>query len=247
MAKVALHNLADLDVPELSDMVEAARLPNGRILLVLTPRSSDEGYQGVCLVREHLHYALSMRRYIPRETWTENWDCGVVLFRKACEFSRTHPAYFAYLLGHELGHARLWLEDRELALLCALVAPPVIYEASKGVVSQGYQLPYEQAFDRFGLWIAAEVYSKERLRDEIATLLGDPECKDADRLRFLMASEGADLPANLKEEVVSFARPFKAGIVREWRKRIELAKKPPNGVCLADLVDDWDSLIPDDQ
>ncbi len=111
------------------------------------------------------------------------------------------------------------------------------------MILEYHELPYEAALDRFGIKVAGQVYSRKQLEAEIHELLSRKHMPDANRLRFMLTQEGEQIPKNLKETVQSFARPFREEVIDFWEERLKMQEKV-NGRCLAELVSDWDQILP---
>lgn len=145
------------------------------------------------------------------------------------------PAYFAYLLGHEFGHATtvltLWLAAYE-ALIFDVPA------LSGRDDWRWDEMPHEIRYDQFGLAVAEEVYGLEQLQNEIDRLLKDGSERDDRRLRGLLAlTPRLDL-SGLDADIAEFALPYRERLLTKWRKDANRGA-PGMGRHLADLDYLW--------
>ena len=90
------------------------------------------------------------------------WDCFIAISGKWCDRRDKYPACFAYLIGHELGHAKVCLSDRCLHIHCCLIQSN-IKRASFGKIKYCHELPHEKLFDKFGKFLAHKFFKQENL------------------------------------------------------------------------------------
>lgn len=236
MNKTILINDAQIDVEIIDEVLAAASLPSGKILLILSDGYLQEGYLGCCLPKSLIAYQDLIgifNSYLDR-----GWDCGVALSAKACRFRSTHPAYFTYLLGHELGHAYVCINDISVHIHSCLIQD-FICKASFKKVSQWHELPHEELFDQFGIYVAESLFSRQQLDSEITSLLGSPDCQDKDRLELMLSLPPFKDFKGLRDKLVQFAAPYKTELIKLWKA----AASESNSASLLDLIDDYELLF----
>jgi len=147
------------------------------------------------------------------------------------------PAYFAYLLAHEFGHAttiltRLWLAIYEDMIL------RYVPRVAKGQAWTWSDFPHEVRYDRFGMAIAEAIYGRERVVEDFDRILTAGLSEDAPRLVKALALEPSTDLGPLPKELATFSIPFRAELLERWQEDI-LTKKLKLGACLSDLGYLW--------
>jgi hypothetical protein len=150
------------------------------------------------------------------------WQFGLALSLRTCGFANSNRAYFAYILGHELGHAHVAIADPSLHVYCSFLDHH-IREASGGRVTMWHELPHEQAHDRFGIAIAEELLGRHRVESDFRQLLTDDSRRDRQRLTATIALEPQRDYSRLREQLVTFARPFASELEALWDKSLARA------------------------
>lgn len=242
MATIIFDNKAQIDFSEgcLFRVKNEARLPSGRILLVLSDGPLPDNNLGVCIPRALLRFAPGYRRMFDQPK-REDWDCGIAVSKKVCLMKEQYPAYFAYILGHEFAHASVSLTDISVHIHSCLIEE-FIRAASDDIVTQATELPDEVLFDRFGIHIAERIFSREKLNADITQILKMPNCKDAVRLRKILSSSSSsnlgDL-RHLRNDLVAISMPYKDRLIELWKK--DVAQRGSDS--LASLIDNYDALF----
>lgn len=221
MANVALINHAEADVDALQDVLEAAQLPPGDVLLVVGDRQLDKSFQGMTIARKLIGDAATI--YGLEDHLFRAWDCGIVIGPKWAENQSQYPVYFAYILGHELGHAVTVLSNLTVAIYEELIvrhAPRV----SGRTGWLWHEFPHELRYDQFGLAIARKVYGNERVKTELREMLNRGLCDDPVRIRKALAFPDRGHLRGLQEELAEFTLPFKHDLIKAWNDERERTK-----------------------
>jgi hypothetical protein len=215
MARVALINQAGVDPERLGRIVEAADLPAGDIRLIVGDSKLTQDFQGVCIARPFARYAGNLHGLA--DHLAESWDCGVIIGSRWAARELEFPAYFAYLLGHELGHAKTVLSDLTLTVYEDLILRYVQRASGRG----GWrwdEMPHEIRYDRFGKAVAEDVYGPAELAKEVQCLLDRGLSNDEARLRNLLVLAAEKELVGLRQELADFARPYKAEFLKLWKE-----------------------------
>ena len=237
MNQIILINKFNIDSNLIERVIEAAGLPEAKILLILSDGYLLNGLLGCCISRSLVKYENSIGIFKPY--LNEKWDCVVALSKKACDYRLSHEGYFVYLLGHEFGHAHICISDITTHIFSCIIQSR-IREASKDKVTQWHEIPHEKLFDQFGMLISESVFSHEQVYSEIKSLIKVPECKDKERLDMMLSLlspfEGFD---GLRNELISFALPYKDELIRLWKDELSTTTTS----TLLELIDDFDELF----
>lgn len=149
-----------------------------------------------------------------------NWDCYIAISKEWCDKRERFPAYFAYLIGHELGHANIYFKDRKLYIHCQLIESK-IEKASGGNINCHYQCPHEILFDRFGKYFSNKLYNENKLFDEIKEIQSTTNRDERIRLELIQNLEPIDNFESLRENLVDFASPYKHELIKLWKESVE--------------------------
>ena len=236
MNQIILINDSNIDSNLIARVIEAARLPEARILLILSDGYLRNGLLGCCIPSSLVKYENSIGIFKPY--LNEKWDCVVALSKKAFDYRLSHEGYFVYLLGHELGHAHICICDITTHIFSCIIQSR-IREASKDKVTQWHEIPHEKLFDQFGVLISESIFSHDQVYSEIKSLIKVPECKDKERLDMMLSLppfEGFD---GLRNELISFALPYKDELIRLWKDELSTTTTS----TLLELIDDFDKLF----
>jgi hypothetical protein len=103
VANILLHEKTKnhIEVNYLEGLLFYANLPDGVILLVFHENALPENNQGVCVAAQLIDIDREFK-YICNCSGTTSWDCCVAIAKKWWASRPEFPAYFTYLLGHEL-------------------------------------------------------------------------------------------------------------------------------------------------
>lgn len=216
---------------------DLANLPKGGVLLVLNDGPLVNDRYGQCIPRSFLHYT-PHSRYVFDQYTNISWDCGIAISQEICLMKNDYPAFFAYLLGHELGHASIVLSDLTLHIHSWLIEY-FIREASDNVISKWHELPHERLFDQFGIYIAENLFSREKLRRELTQRLTMPDCCDQARLRLMLTLQGTNDLSILREELIDFSKPYKTKLIKLWKGHV--AKEGEKSIACQ--IEDYESLF----
>jgi hypothetical protein len=237
LASIFLENRVGIELEQIDALMEEANLPDGKIVLVFNDAALPNELQGGCTPKILLQFCPSYRLICGRNA-PRNWDVCIAFSKKACLRYTQFPAYFAYLLGHELGHARLCLIDPALHIHYCLIQEHIC-AASKGQISQWHELPHEYRLDQFGIYLSERLWPRTRLNREMETLMAQPDCPDGERLKVMLSlAPRADLD-NIRAEWVEFSRPYKRDLIASWKK--DRRKRGDNS--LASLIGNYEELF----
>ena len=217
MANIAiLGNPEGVPLEVLGQIAEASDLPSGEIgLLVGDPTLSDD-FQAVSIPYA---FDCSHGTIAGLEDHHKDWDCGVIIGSKWAVRQPDYPAYFAYLLGHEFGHAKTVLTLPRLAAYEALSFD--ITKVSKRDVWLYDEWPHEIRYNQHGLAVADATYGLDELWAEVERLLESGQEGDEERLhKVLSLTPRLDL-AGLQSELAEFLLPYKDQLIAKWQKDIE--------------------------
>jgi hypothetical protein len=198
--KIQIENKAKIPTEMIKRIVSASNLPSGKVLLIVGTdqmAGNDRAY-GQCIPRHSRDLQGScLRTSAFRDL---DWDAGILLSTKACKYYDSHPAFFAELIGHELGHAAFCLIDPVFHSYCTFICSNF---CGKWRITWN-KFPHEKRFEQYGKAVAEEAYSHEQLEEEVKDLLSDENRNDRIILcDLLMLNSCMDLNG-LKEEIVEF-------------------------------------------
>lgn len=239
MGTIYFENKAGIgiDLNKLDRIAIEATLPAGRIILVFNDRPLPGNMQGACTPRRLLKFSRSYTPVCYARDF-RNWDVCVAITNRFCLLSNEYPAYFMYLIGHEFGHAKICLLDLDLHVHYCLIENHIKL-ASNYEITRIIELPHEQIFDRFGIYLAERLYSRDQFNMEIRSLLDRFKCNDRDRLHIMLSLDPSDNLFHLRDELVAFSRPYKSALISSWqRERNEWEHD-----SLASWFDDYDALF----
>ena len=198
-------------------IVSASNLPSENLLLVVGVDYMAENCAdllGMCIPRLALDTIGNCLRTQGRRSLP--WDAGVALSSKACDHYNSYPTFFAQLLGHELGHAALCLTDPVLHIYSTFIYYNWAYKGEK--ISRN-KFPPERRFEQYGIAVAQDVYSREKLEQEVKELL-TKDRKDKNLLSDLLDLAGCMDLKGLKEELVLFASQRKEPLIQKWQEKL---------------------------
>lgn len=207
------------------------------MVLVLNDASLPDDMQGACTPRILLKFSPTYS-HICDENSPSNWNVCIAFSKRACSLHGEFPAYFSYLIGHELGHARLCLSHPALHIHYCLVQEH-IKGASKNQISQWHELPHECRLDQFGICLSEKFWSRTRLNTEIESLMNQPDCPDRDRLQMMLSLAPRSDLDKIREELVEFSQPYKEALIASWAKD----RRERGSNSLASLVVDYEELF----
>lgn len=239
MNKIILINNYNIDQGLIEKVLEASKLPESRILLILSDGYLPNGLLGCCIPRSCVKYETSIGIFRPY--LDEKWDCVVALSKKACDYSSTHEAYFVYLLVHEFGHAHICINDITTHIFSCIIQSR-IQEASNNTITQWHELPHEKLFDQYGISVSKSIFSNDKVNSDIDSLLKIPECKDKERLEAMQSFPPFESFDNLRNQLITFALPYKDELIRLWKEEqsdMINANKP----SIFELINDFNEIF----
>lgn len=200
------------DIPEewARSVVQASGWPSGVPLLLLLGSAPLKQECGRTVWHGHKAQSVGLEGL-----WTfGHWRCAVIVTECATRLFDRYPSFVAWILGHEMGHALLALHEPDTHALSIFVQT-YIRCASAGAITEWFDLPHEDIFDRFGRFVAASVVGPDRFAQEIRKLAaeGNPPIASARLLRMLDAAPLPTIPP-----VLSALRAFVAPYSRQLRQ-----------------------------
>ena len=216
MKNAQLINKANVKVDEaqIDLLLSESQLPPGEILLLLSDAALANDDQGCCVPRQLVHMQDDYR-YLSDKSFGR-WDCCIAISREQCDAASSYPAYFTYLLGHELGHAKLCLSDICLHIHSCLIRE-FIGAVSDKVEFMEHLMPHERRCDQFGVYLSSIVHSRDMLSAEIERKVKE-ETKNQARLRSLLTVVPRIDFIGLRDELLSLSIPFKAQLIELWEE-----------------------------
>jgi hypothetical protein len=213
MAKVVLcGNPEGVPPKDLDEIVGAANLPSGTVCLIVGDPDLGDAHQGLCVPRRYVQVLGNIGGL--EHHLEDAWDCGVLIHPKWAVRQASYPAYFAYLLGHELGHAKTALSDPGLVVMEALIFDVPAVSGRDGWHQA--DLPHERRYDQFGLAVADQTHGLAALHQEVQSLLASGIEQDEERLKRMLTLEPRLGLDGLWEELAEFSLPCKQALVDKW-------------------------------
>jgi len=204
-------------------IASASNFPSGEVLLIVgtDQMAGNVEEYGQCIPRHARDLQGSCLRTLAFCGF--NWDAGVLLSTKACKYYDSHPAFFAELLGHELGHAALCLIDPVFHSYCTFICRNF---CAKWQIPWN-KFPHEKRFEQYGKVVAEGTYSPEQLEKEIKNLLLDEKRADRIILFDLLEIKGCMDLSGIKEEIVEFVsnQGGNEQIIQLWNEKQRKAIK----------------------
>ncbi len=227
MAIIRIKNMANIDVGDENEyenkLASHCQLGNGFVWLVFYDDSLPPNLQGRCVPKDLLYlcpepYNSSI---INSNDWQEHrkWDCYIAISEEWCEKKDKYPAYFTYLIGHELGHAKIWLSDSGLFEFCWLIHLYLVERSKQGERILLHEFPEESHCDHFGVYLCEKLSLRSQLNREIIEMISEDSCKDRERLQWLLTISGSDDLDKLRADLVNSFRPQRPDLIDYWEKR----------------------------
>ena len=239
MAEIVLVNSSQISSKSISNLLQKVVLPKGKIILLLTEEAGTGNF-GECVPKCLLDFA--HRQSFFREYINDDWGSGVIIYPKAYEIYEEYPAYFTYLLGHELGHAHVCLTDIHLHIHYCLIQE-YIELASSGEIKEWHELPHEILFDQYGLYISEMMFTKEQFYQEIAEITKLPEfINDQIRLNKLLNLRPTNDISGLRKNLIKFSLPYKDKLITLW-KQDTVKTLAGNDLSITQLIRDHELLF----
>ena len=203
----------------------------------LSSTELPEDNQGACVPKQFIENFSPHYLDICDCPESSRWDCCITISSEQCNLREQFPAYFTYLVGHEIGHARICLEDIGLHKHCCLIDSFIYYASGSRI--QPSESPHEQLFDKFGKYLSSKLHDPNKIGHEIEEKLSLGIDKDTDRLVFIRDTYPSDDFSGLREKLLVFSRPYKNELLECWNEDIQI-----NGErSLVKLVENYDKLF----
>ena len=159
--------------------------------------------------------------------WTHGgsaWDVIIELSERTTDLFATRPGFVAWILGHELGHARLAMTDPDTHRL-SLFVQERIKCASGGEIKDMWQLPVETACDRFGRYVAEAAVGSKLVSGDLSALTGLATAPmGAVRLKMTLDQEPiAEMP-DLSGALRDLVRPYGEAVLKAWADEVTLGE-----------------------
>jgi hypothetical protein len=219
MENFTIINDANVDEKFVLKIIAQADLNKVAILLRLMGFSLPEEDAGNTLPRSLLKYEQDFHIF---DNYLDiDWEIGIAISKKNCLLYNSFPAYFSYLLGHELGHATVCMNDLDLHVFYCLIQN-YIKIASAENITNWHELPHEIIFDQFGLYIAEMLFGRKIVDYEIELLLKDPFRDDLDRLKLMLTLRGSKDLGRLRTDLLDFIKPHEGKLKESWEESVRL-------------------------
>jgi len=224
MNSVILINDFGVDIDLLNKILIKSNLPESKILLVLSDGYLPDNLLGCCIPRslvEHQNYIGIFNPHLDK-----NWEQGVALSVTACEYRHKHPAFFTYLLAHELGHAYVCITEINVHIHYCLIQD-YISEAKSKKIHSWHQLPHEILFDQFGIFIAESIFSPRQMKEELNSIIENKLSKDLERIENMLLLPPFQEFKGLREKLINFSIPYKDTLISLWERDKTHSDNPP--------------------
>lgn len=199
-------------------IAEHSKLSKCHLHIFLLNRELPNDKQAVFVPKDLIKYDPNSYEYTSigyKDQQDYNWDCYIAVSKKWHDRIKIFPSYFAYLIGHELGHANIYFNDRDLYILCQLIESKIM-QATDGNIKYHYQCPHEMLFDRFGKYFANKIQTG--LFEEMEEIKKTARPGEKIRLGLIQKTQPRDGFEGLRENMIAFASPYKAELVNLWNK-----------------------------
>ncbi len=213
MARVALINQAAVPTSLLEDILVEAALPSGELLLLIGDQLLGGESQAVTVPRRFVKEAgdiCGLEAHLDKL-----WECGISVGTTWADRARGFPAYFSYLLGHELGHASTILANPTLAVYEDMLTR-YIGQAAPHKKWRWMELPHEIRYDQFGKAVAVAIHGAETLVTELDRILREGLSSDTRRLDLIRAAEPRKDLGGLRTDLARFSAPYRDKLLDLW-------------------------------
>ena len=218
--------------------------PKARRLLLVLDEKGFKNKKGAAFCCKLEQYNRSDdRECFSRALWPEQpklpelpkfpkWDYGVVLPRKTVQFIQKEPAYFTFILGHELEHVELYSSDYDTFALHGSWLHDALYDPCRRPkwiqeFPQEYKFPIETHCHREGKRLAITLYSKQEFREAIEKV---STCESEKENRYLFSwvkpLSLESTSTNLRKGFIDFCQPYKRALrnlfdkdLKKWEEK----------------------------
>lgn len=237
MNSAILVNDFGIPIDLIDSILIKSSLPESKIIIILSDGYLPDSLLGCCIPRSLIEYENSIGIF--NDHLDKDWDHGVALSTTACEYINKHTAFFTYLVAHELGHAYQCISDITIHIHYCLIQE-YIKRASSGKIQSWHELPHEQLFDQFGIYIAEKIFSKEQMIDELHSIIDNNLSKDITRIKCMLSLDPFIGFDGLREQLIKFSKPYKKELIALWHEDLIENKATPT---LLKLVDNFENLF----
>jgi hypothetical protein len=216
---------------ELLDKIFRQRLNVFKLLLILDENGfKDKKGAAFCYklqqyircVTDRKCFSRALRTDMPIRPNFPEWDYAVVLPRKSVKFIKKEPAYFTFLLGHELEHVELYSSDYDTFALHAgwlfdnLKRLPYYKEEWR------YTFPVEKHCNKTGKKLAIALFSEQQFIDAIKRVSeSKSEEKNQDVFSWLITVPQEKPCLNLRKEFIGFCEECKEDLRKIFDKDLD--------------------------
>ena len=226
-----------IDLDQVGTLIREATLPEGKVVLVFNDAPLPDDMQGSCTPKMLSRFSPDFNPICNADDFSK-WDVCIALSKQACLRYTEFPAYFSYLIGHELGHAMICLNEPSLHIHYCLIQGHIAI-ASRNAISMWHELPHEIRFDQYGLYLSERLWSRSKLNGEMEMLMSRRDCQDRDRLEMMLSLASRSDLDRIREDLVNFSLPYKEALIASW----ENDKRERGRNSLASLVFDYEALF----
>lgn len=235
MATVKTLDPLNVGTRHVDDVVAVVPLPPGTVLLINGDRLLDCSYQAVTISRANIRWAASIFGF--EAHLNVPWDCGISISITWAQRQRGLPGYFAYLLGHELGHATTVLSDPELNCFEDLLVASIRHVTSREW--RWADLPHERRYDQFGMAVAERLFGRAQIERDFRRVIDEQLTDNVRRIRDALLLEPRLDLEGLREDLAAFSAPYRGPLLTLWR-RVKSGRTPGVTASIDRLESLWD-------
>ncbi len=218
--------------------IEAAGLVNKKLLINFHDEDLKNPdytrHQAITISKEILEYIPEKRKnifygYMNKE-WYMDWECAIIISNHLRHFfnDKSKLSYLCFVIGHEFGHAHQIFDDNNIFIFhnyfhsfCKNKNVELSkYPEFNRIVENDCFIPNEKRFDRYGLFLAEQMFDFEEVIQVILNYDNEPEI----RKKFLSETEPTNDLKGINEEVINLIKSSDY-IIRMFDEWIENEKK----------------------
>ena len=143
------------------------------------------------------------------------WDAAVYIPKSTAEKANNYPAYFAFVLAHELEHVRIYRSDIVLSLCLAWLydhGDKLFLTSNGGCLFKTWDLPHELQSHKMGKKVAVEIYGEDKFNACLEGLKKVETCEHSKMLEFIkwlkMDPYGSNLVGRLSKDLMNFLKTY---------------------------------------
>lgn len=217
----------DLQI-DFQNVLNLANFPSDRtfLLRLITNEYVKDTHQGMFVAKSLFRAPYGNAAFeVFKNDFRVKWDFGIAVSDKYLKF----PAYFLYLFGHELGHAKICLTNMDYHIHACLIYYDI--EDLLGRKIEKWELPCEKLCDNFGIYLAQheDFFSQEQLEGEIKEIIKKQNCKEKLHLKKLLSNSGSSALSNskyvdckimteLRKELVKLSKSYEQEFISIWNE-----------------------------